>query len=200
MTATPLENALFAQRFDDGLLDVFVGLGLVLIGASWLADLIPLGAIAPALLIPFWNKTRASVVEPRMASVQFGANRDTATRRNLTRWFLFGAGVLMAEIAIFFYSRETNAPLFSGFNSVIAGVPTMLIGIGLLAGLMVGAWRFVGYAVAAVTIGFGGAALGVDTPGLLIGAAGLVVLIGGAVLMMRFLRTHARQDMDLTDG
>ena len=44
---TPLTRALYRRSFDDGWLDVLVGLGLTLIGFAWLADQIVLGALVP---------------------------------------------------------------------------------------------------------------------------------------------------------
>ena len=96
-----VESRVVRMFWNDGLLDVLAGSGLVLMGVAWLFDLVPLGAIGPAILIPIWKPLRARFTEPRLGYVEFS---DTQQRRNRT--FLavaIGLGVvtLVAGVAVY---------------------------------------------------------------------------------------------------
>ena len=100
MSSTPMEKRLFRRSFDDGWLDVLVGLGLTGIGVCWLAGAIALTAVVPAVLFPFWKIGREALVEPRLGRVRFSEARTEETRRSLTGWLVLGASVLVAEAAV----------------------------------------------------------------------------------------------------
>ena len=187
---SPLENKLFARRFDDGLVDLVVGIGLMIIGASWLFDAAIYGALAPALLVPVWVAARKNMIEPRLEAVTFSAQRQAQTRGSMIGWFVFGVGVLLTEIAIFVYASRAEGSIFGRIDEVIVALPAALIAVGLLAGLMIGAWRFVGYAAAALGVAAFGALRPVEDPGVLILVIGGLVLGGGVTLLARFFKTH----------
>ena len=186
---TPLTRALYRRSFDDGWLDVLVGLGLTLIGLAWLADQIVLGALVPAVLAPFWTIGRRTLVEPRLASPQFGTAKQAETRRALTGWVIFGAGVGLTELAFLVFVNRGGTGL-SGLGDLAVGIPAMLVGLGLFAGLILGARRFVAYAVFAIGLGLAGAWAGVERPGLLILLSGGLVLACGGALLARFMARH----------
>ena len=71
MKANQLEIALFRSYWDDGLLDLLCGFGLLLIGLGWALDQVALAAALPALLVPLWGPLRRSLVEPRAGFVEF---------------------------------------------------------------------------------------------------------------------------------
>jgi len=186
---TPLTRALYRRSFDDGWLDVLVGLGLTLIGVAWLADQIVLGALVPAVLAPFWTIGRRKLVEPRLASPQFGTDRQAQTRRSLTGWAIFGAGIALTELAFLVFVNRSGAGL-TGLGDLAVGIPAILVGIGLLAGLIVGAKRFLAYGVVATGLGLAGAWAGVERPGLLILLSGAFVLACGVALLARFMARY----------
>jgi hypothetical protein len=185
----PLTRKLYRRSFDDGWLDILVGLGLALIGLAWLADQVVVGALVPAVLAPFWTIGRRALVEPRLASPQFGTAQQAETRRALTGWVIFGAGIGLTELAFLFFVNRGGSGL-SGFGDLVVGMPVMLVGLGLFAGLILGARRFVAYAVFAIALGLTGASVGVAQPGLLILLSGGVVLACGIALLVRFLAHH----------
>ena len=186
---TPLTRALYRRSFDDGWLDVLVGLGLTLIGFAWLADQIVLGALVPAVLAPFWTIGRRTLIEPRLASPQFGTDQQAKTRRSLAGWAIFGAGIALTALASLVFVNRSGTGL-TGLGDLAVGVPAILVGIGLFAGLIVGAKRFAAYAVFAIALGLAGAWAGVERPGLLILLSGGLVLSCGGALMARFLARH----------
>lgn len=185
----PLTRALYRRSFDDGWLDTLTGLGLVLIGLAWLADQIVLGALAPAVLAPFWTIGRRGLIEPRLASPQFGSAQQAETRRSLTGWLIFGAGVGLTELAVLIFVNRGGTGL-GGLASMAVGIPVMLVGLGLFAGLILGAKRFAAYGLFAIGLGLAGAWTGVDRPGLLILLSGVPVLACGGALLARFMMRH----------
>jgi len=189
-TPSPLENKLYARRFDDGLLDVLVGLGLILVGASWMADLPVYGVFAPVLMVPLWTFIRERVIEPRLEAVIFSPEREAKTRGSMMAWFVFGAAVLLTEIAIYLYASRAAGSVLDRLGEVIVALPAALVVIGLLGGLMIGAWRFAGYAAAALGVATIGALRGVEDPGLLILVIGALVLGGAVTLLARFFKSH----------
>lgn len=186
---TPLTRALYRRSFDDGWLDVLVGLGLTLIGVAWLADQVVLGALVPAVLAPFWTIGRRALVEPRLASPHFGTPKQAETRRALTGWVIFGAGVGLSELAFLFFLNRGGTGL-TGLGNVAVGIPAMLVGLGLFAGLILGAKRFIAYGAFAIGLGLAGAWTGVERPGLLILLPGGLVLACGSAMLARFMARH----------
>ncbi|MEZ5967627.1 MAG: hypothetical protein R3C00_01005 [Hyphomonas sp.] len=196
MSSGSLESHLFRRSFDDGWLDVLVGAGIVLIAASWIADAYAIGAVVPAVLYPFWKSGRQKLVEPRLGAVQFAKARVAETRRNLAGWLAFGAGVLAIELLVLVFGRRAGMTGLPALTNAAVAIPAILIGIGLLAGLLVGARRFVAYSVLAFAIGIAAAARGFDRPAWLILAIGAVILSAGIVMLARFLTTHPVAGLD----
>ncbi|MEZ5954955.1 MAG: hypothetical protein R3C13_11705 [Hyphomonas sp.] len=190
MSSGTLESRLFRRSFDDGWLDVLVGTGIALTGLFWILDWIAPSAAIPAVLIPFWKIGRDRIVEPRLGHVAFTAERKAETRRSLTGWAAFGVGVLALEICLIFLLPRQGGVRTDLLSNAAVAIPVLLIAVGLLAGLMIGARRFAVYAVLAGAVGFIGALLGIGEPGYLILSVGLVILAAGCGRLFRFLQTH----------
>ncbi|MEE8296110.1 MAG: hypothetical protein V3R64_10395 [Sphingomonadales bacterium] len=71
MMTTLNEAEKFAAKTltEDGLIDIFSGLGLIVIGYFWLVDNTALAAIMPFALIGLWKVARQRVSEPRLGRV-----------------------------------------------------------------------------------------------------------------------------------
>lgn len=189
--ATKLHDLLIRTRFDDGLLDLFVGAGFILIGLAWLADLIPLAAIIPAVLMPFWKPARQRFTIPRMGAVSFSAPQNQEQRTALIKWVIFGVVVLFLELGIFVVAIRRQGEPIQGIADLAVGLPTALLGLALLAGAMLAkAKRYVAYTLAAFASCAGAIFWRLDEPGIGILAIGIVVLVSGLVILGRFLRRH----------
>lgn len=197
--ASPLENVLYARRFDDGLIDLFVGVGLTLIGLAWMLDAPVYGALVPAVLVPVWKLLRERWVGPRLATVRFSAERESETRGSMIGWLIFGACVLVTELVVVLFAGRSEASILERLDDAIVALPSALVAMGLLAGLMIRAWRFAGYAAAALAIAGVGVLHGVEEPGALILATGILVLCAATALLVRFFRSHPLTDADEQD-
>ncbi len=180
----PLESRLYRAYWNDGLLDIFAGLGVAAIGVFWAVDLIALGAVVPVLLIPFWEPLRRSIVEPRAGLVEFSDRRTKRMRGGLLVSAWIGVALLIAFIALNFLSvRGGHAMAW-----VAPGVPALLLALlAALVALLLGLSRFFAYAavlcLAGLTVGL------LDTrPEIAMLVGGLVILLNGVRLLARFLR------------
>jgi len=197
-TPNRLEAELFKTYWDDGLLDLFFGLGLLVIGIGWWFDQPVLAAVAPALLWIWVMPLRKAVVEPRAGYVEFSQARETRVRRNLWLTILLGLGTFVLGIGVFVYvqSQGPSGGMDAGqikiLQKIIPALPAALLAVGAFIGARhTGAQRFIVYTMvllvaAGLTIVYD---LGPAVP-MLIG--GTVITLSGMVLLIRFLRASAR--------
>ena len=188
--ATHMENALYRRSFGDGWIDVLTGLGLAGIGVCWLSGQMALTALVPAVLIPFWTIGRRRLIYPRLETPRFREAFRRAGEIRLAGWASLGAAVFLAELVILIAARRQGGELPSLARDYAVALPMLLIAIGLLSGLLIGARRFVGYAATALLIGGTGVWLHIDEPGLLIAAHGVAILLIGLSLLFRFFSAY----------
>ena len=187
-----IEAKLFRAYWDDGLLDVFCGLGVVGIGVCWLVDLVPLGALLPATLIPMWGPLRKRWVEPRAGLVEFSEARSSRNRRFLRSALWLGVGALCSFLSLFWWLRGARAaPLLP---SAIPALPAVLVACpAALTAFALGLPRFLGHAGILVACGIF-AALADAEPGVSLVAGGALVTIAGARLLASFLQLPTEEE------
>jgi hypothetical protein len=190
--AQPLEKRLFQHYWDDGLLDLFVGLATLAVGLCWAFDLVAIGAVIPALLTPFWTLLRRKLVEPRAGLVEFSDSRVSENRKMLIYSIILGLGMFGTFLIL--HARVPDLGALPGL--VIPAVPALLLALlALIAGLWLGLPRFVGYAAAFCAAGII-VALADARPEIAFFAGAVVVLANGARLLTRFLRIGIEADGD----
>jgi len=194
-STSKLENHLTKQYFGDGLLDVFVGVGLALIGLSWLFEVIALSAIVPAVMMPLWKPLRQKLMEPRTGFVEFGTKKKRKEKEALAKWLVFGVVLLLTEVSVlFFFDRQTlmGSDLLT---TVVPGMPSVLIAIPLAAlAFYPGIGRFAFYGF--LSIFFGALAM-LDIavePGHAIFLTGLSITLVGAGVIWRFVEKARKMD------
>lgn len=186
---TAREVDAYLSSYSDGLVDLFVGLAVVWIGVAWLwiEPLAGLAGIFPAVLVPVVPLVRRRLVEPRAGYVRWSAPRRRWERDQLSRLLWLGVGAFALGSAGF-------AIVSDGMESAAAGLPAMLLAIpAFVLGIASGLRRLLAYGAVLVT----GGALTIlfeRDPGADLLAAGIVVLVTGAVLWTRFTRTHPVRD------
>jgi hypothetical protein len=183
--AGTLESRLFRRHWDDGLLDLFAGVGAVSIGVCWAVDLVVVGAAVPAVLVPIWGPLRRALIEPRAGLVEFSDARTARNRRLGLGSAVLGLLMLLLFVGLYVLVRSRSVALL---DLVVPGVPAFLLGLlATLAGWGLGLPRFLAYAGVWCAGGFG-VALADARPELAMLAGGLVVLMSGAWRLHRFLR------------
>ena len=186
-----LESELFSKYFDDGLLDIFIGLAVALIGVLWIIELVALGAMVPVLLMPFWNPLRQRIIEPRSGVIAFKVERKAATKSAFTKWLLFGLVLLITEIAILVIPATDGLLDSSLVTLLIPALPAMLIAIPLtLVAIYFKIGRFSFYGTIAVFFGLLATYdIGME-PGHTLLLTGVFILLFGTLRFLIFVRDH----------
>jgi len=178
-----LEASLFRSYWDDGLLDILSGVGLVIVGLGFAWELPLFIVFVPALLVPLWGPLRKKVVEPRTGYVEFSLRRQKHTTRRLSLTLTLGVAVFLLATGLFFAFRNLEVPPPVQW---VAALPAALLGLlALLTSLLTGTRRFAFYGLALLLIAAAAALLGWG-PGAPILAGGLLVLSSGITLLLRF--------------
>ncbi len=121
---TSPETRLFGAFWADGTLDLVAGAAVILIGAGYLLDGLPLGGFpVEAIVVPMalvtWMALRKWVVEPRMGYVEFSRRRRERSTRELTGTAGLGIGLLLLVAAVAFGLRGGTA----GLADSVAALP-----------------------------------------------------------------------------
>lgn len=175
---------------EDGLIDIFAGIGLISIGYFWLIDNSAVSAIMPFALISLWRVARKRISEPRLGRVTLNRENksDIKTGRiilliilltlavGIIAWALGGAGDILGT---------TYYPLF-------AAGPSMLIAtLTFFHAKHVKCPRFYGYAAwllaaAGIVIWFG------EGPAKAVMLGGIPFLVGGFWYFAKFLSNNPK--------
>jgi hypothetical protein len=191
------EGQAYLSYHQDGLLDLLVGFALLLGGIYVLVDLdIPLGAIWVVLWLPIWLSAKKSITARRIPDVEVSEHQDAG----LMRAALFGVGALvllvLAVLVVLWGQSTGSVPewFLAGLRQYLAPV------LGLLGALVlvIAAWlsglnRLYAYALLTAVAFTGGYLLGAPFA-LAVTVVAAVVTVWGAVLLVRFVRTHPVQE------
>ena len=104
---------------NDGLLDIFIGVGILVIGLGMLTDIYYVFmAILPAIMLPVWRDAKKKYTAPRMKYIQF-TDADRAARK-MTALLI---GLLLAGMLVFL--AGAMAALFWSQSDGLLPVPIM---------------------------------------------------------------------------
>lgn len=185
------ESHLFSSYWDDGLLDILAGVGVVGIGICWALDLVAIGAVIPAVVVPFWVPLRRALVEPRAGLVEFSDTRADHMRQLGRGSIALGAALLLLFVGAALVSDSAPRAFLT---RIVPALPGVLL--ALMAALV--AWslrlpRFLIYAGAFIVAGFG-VALTDGRPEVAMFVGGGAVLAGGAWRLRRLLQLPIESD------
>lgn len=192
-----LEHRAYRSSYSDGIIDIFVGVSLLVIGAIWVwaEDYGAFAGILPAVLAASLLPLRKRVVEPRGGYVRWGERRRRSERRNLWGAATAGVAVFLLGIAAYFVadgsggSRDVLADFGPGLLAFILALLAFIIGMVLEHG------RFFGYAAVLVAGGVF-AVIADSNPGWPMLGAGVVASFVGLVMLMRYLRDNPVADSE----
>ncbi len=185
-----LEGSVYRRRWDDGVADLALGLGVLLQGALWTAGFMVAAAFVPVLAVPFWKVLRSHYVEPRVGRVVYGCDR-LETERKKKLYAFFGASGLLAFTLLAFASDVDFSALAGGFAlPESSAVPSLMIAaIAAVLGALIGVPRFLANGAWFALIGFGGTALGLG-PGPQFVLGGLGTMGYGLLVFKRFIEAN----------
>lgn len=182
-----LEAAAYRERYDDGIIDLAIGLSLAWIGAAWLwiDSMAGLAGVLPAALAPVVGPLRRRFLEPRVGYVRWSPPRVRWERHLLQRLLVMGLAALVLGIGVFWWGSQSGGSLHP-----VAGLPALLLAMPtVLLGAATGIRRLWWYGAALVAAA--GITIAIDAgPGGPLLAAGAVIAVVGLVLLVRFAARH----------
>jgi len=185
-----IEKQAYQAIWEDGLIDIFVGLALFLIGVLWLSQDSAYGSFVAPILVPFWVVARKRISEPRMGVVNFSTERVASDNKKLLGLFLIGVMTLVIGVAWYFVGQHGGFFATLRGTNVIAGLPAVLLAIpATIVALAFGLRRFFVYAavllISALPVIF------LDLrPGWALVPSGAWCIVAGGVLLTRFVRKY----------
>lgn len=192
-----IERSVFRYYWEDGLIDLLLGVGLLLIGVAWLLEYAALTGVVPAVLLPVWVLLRAKVTVPRAGSVVFSNKRMVQTRLRLNIASLIGFALLTVLGALFWYFRTNPSASDEWVTFLIPSLPSLLLALGLFVVWVAFSMPRFGIHAAVVAV-VGVIGLGGIDPGWQFVGAGVLISIIGAQQFAKFLRDFP--DTDAQDG
>ena len=186
-------NSNHTDIHQDGLLDIFLGLGLLTAGAWMLSDSVYMAGIMPALMLPAWQAAR-KVTLRRMGIDNTHPKFQANSRLALISTFLMGLLTLTLFAGLYFtFTWKDMGPAARELLGLY-----MLPGFGVLSafalgvvGLILGMSRMYAYAAMALLLSASQLLLGLEFPFALMIFGGVVALYG-LTLLIHFLRQYPK--------
>ena len=190
-----VEKKTYMFYHQDGLIDILVGIYVLMFGSGILlltftdfSTWFVIPAIFPAIMIPVWISAKKRITMPRIGYVKFrsrGANRLMAVFLGL---MVFGLGTFMAFT---FASSQgwalTLRNLIVSNGMIIIGVAAATI--SSLFAYTMGLKRLYAYGLLTLVLFLTGHFITIPF-GYFLVTIGLVIIINGFVLLMRFIRKY----------
>ena len=185
-----LESQAYETTWEDGLVDLYVGLALVLIGIMWVSQMSVYSTFVAPLLIPLWVVSRKRISEPRIGIVQFGSEHVALEQRKLLGLFMLGVLTLVIGVVWFFVGKPESAIRSIAELNVVAGLPAILLAIpAVVFAISYQMKRFFGYAIVLLISALPVIFYDLHPGWAFIPSGVLCVAIGGQ-LLYRFVRKY----------
>jgi hypothetical protein len=201
------EKKTYMSYHQDGLLDIFVGIYVLLFGigillltmtdfSTWF--IIP--AIFPAIMIPIWISAKKRITMPRIGYVNFGVrgvNKMMAIFiglmvAGLGGFMVFGLGASMSE-----GWALTLRDFFISNSMIIIGIGAVTV--SSIFAYTMGLKRLYGYGLLLFVLFVTGYFIAIPFEYLLL-TVGFAIIISGFVLLMRFLRKYPLPQSDIINA
>ena len=200
-----VERRTYLSYHQDGLLDIFVGiyvllfgLGILLMTVTEFSTWFVIPAIFPAVMMPIWISVKKRVTMPRIGYVKFGyrgANKGMAIFLGLA---VAGLGVFM----LFGLGASRGQGWALTLRNLI--IPNGMIIIGILAAAIsslfaytMGLRRLYAYGLLTLALLFA-AHFAIIPFAYSLLTIGVLMIINGSILLMQFIRKHPLSQGDET--
>jgi len=190
------ENAqrVYLYYHQDGLVDIFIGLGILFLGLSMFAEAAWMVAIYPILLLPAWQSVKKSITAPRMGWAELALVQRVRKRLDRTLVVSEVTIMLLLLLGLFMFwvqERDNTPPALQRWFKEYFGLALGLSGalFASLTAFLSGIKRFHLYAISGVVVFVAGYLLDMSLSLSVSLMGGLTLLIGSAALV-RFLCRH----------
>jgi hypothetical protein len=177
----------------DGLLDIFVGLGILTFGIGVAADLAWLAVMCPLFITPLWRCCRGRIAPPRTKGVSLLQSEDVERRLEIAALTAVAAMALatLAGVALFwaFVTNHISLGLqtwLERYLLLVGGLAGSLV-VGLVA-VLSRMRRFFLYAVLMACVFAMGYKFSASAA-LSLASVGVMICLLGLMVLVRFLLT-----------
>lgn len=201
-----IEKRTYLAYHQDGLIDIFVGVYILLFGLSILFSTISdfsmwfvIPGIFPAIMVPIWISIKKRITMPRIGYVKFGS-------RGVNKLMAIFLGLMVAGLGLFMvftFASESQAWALTLRNLVIPnGMIIIGIGAAMISSLFaytMGLKRLYAYGLLSLVLFLAGYLTPIPFEYIPV-TIGLVVIINGFLILIRFIQKYPLAQGDKTLG
>lgn len=189
-----LERKAYVSYHEDGLLDLFLGLGIIGFVETVFFDMTSTAGIIPALAILFYTLAKKRITIPRIGHVRF--SRGGNPRLMLLQGLLVVTLLLGLLFGFLAWKAEVSGETPFWIKIVLEKYPHLIVGLAgaLLFCLMAyatGMRRYYLYAALMVALFTGGWMVNIQAKRIAL-LCGVIIMGVGIALLIRFLKKHPR--------
>lgn len=187
-----LERKAYISYHEDGLLDLFLGLGIIGFVETIFFNMTSTASIIPALAIIFYAFAKKKITIPRIGHVRFSQSRNPRII------LLQGLLVLILLLGLFFglliWRADASGEMSFWMKIVLEKYPHLIVGfVGVLlfylTAYAMGIGRFYGYSALTLVLFVTGWILDIQAKRIAL-LFGVVMMLAGVALLIRFLRKY----------
>lgn len=176
----------------DGLVDIFAGIILLVMGFWMMTELFWFGAIMVPILLPVWRDAKKRITAPRLRDLEIPAGVTKRTKATLMMMLVLGSLALILGLVLFLLLVGGSEITWlrqwlSNYFGLVIGV----IGASLLAaaGALNGLRRFYLYALLTLTV-FSAMTLIDFHVAIALVVLGGLIFASGVIILIRFLNHY----------
>jgi len=186
-----LEQRTYRDSYSDGIVDIYIGISLLWIGAAWiwLPDIAGIAGVLPAIFITPMLLGRKRFSEKRIGYVKWTEPRRQWEHRNLIGAVALGSAFLILGVGAYVFTNDSAAGTDTVGN-LAPGLIAFLLGLVAIGlAFLMSAKRMLAYALVLIAGGIWTAQQDAS-PGWPLLATGIVVTTTGIAILIRFIRTN----------
>lgn len=186
-----LEQQTYRDTYSDGIVDFYIGISLLWIGAAWiwLPDIAGVAGVLPALFIVPMLASRKRFSEKRIGYVKWTEPRRQWEHRNLVWALILGAVFLLLGVGVYMLASDSVADA-DALANLAPGLIAWLLGLMAIGlAFLISAKRMLVYAMVLIAGGLWTAEVNAN-PGWPLLAGGVVVTVTGTAMLIRFIRSN----------
>lgn len=182
-----IEKKAYLSYHQDGLLDLFLGIAIILFGFGMATDQAYIGGIMPAIFFPLWAVIKKSVTIPRIGNVNFGTDRKIRIKKEYAFFVVFFSITVIAGVVMFFAHGNVS----EGVDAFLRKFVMLPMGIiGAVGFSFLAYWKQINryYLLAVLILIFiiAGPLLEIPHPVYFI-ALGVIIFLVGLFVLIKFL-------------
>lgn len=185
---TAMERETYRAYWSDGIVDIYLGVSMLFIGAMWMwvNDLAGIAGVLPAVLVTPMLAGRKRFVEARLGHVRWRSSRRVWERRNQLVLLAAGVGLFLLVVIAYLLGSADDADGMRIAPGILAWL-LALLALGLA--FLLDARRMLLYAVVLALSGAIVVSLQAN-PGWPMLACGVVATLVGLAMLRRFIERY----------